>query len=352
MMGAVKREPLFARIVSLQLALALVAGCNPPYEDPYPEIENEGIMIGGDLGREYTCEPWCARPYLEVTSRWPDAARPVDGRALKRRLRGIAGEAVPDKLGLSHDDVGERIVRDLNLAFMLEGLETRTLEVVTVAREQADGYTREKVLLRDPIVGTIEALLLEPTVAPPQRGGAGVVGLHGHFDDASDFERDYLGGELARAGFVVLIPTFRAMAFGEENEITEALIYDGFHLMSVRVYEALRTVQLLRYLLEVEDARVGVLSHSGGSSTARLLVRASNSVTAVVVDWSVEYRGESGLHCEMVPELFDYHLDINDLETLPIPNLEVPYEFQDPADRARILEFFGEALRSNEPVEN
>ena len=114
--------------------------------------------------------------------------------------------------------------------------------------------------------------------------------------------------------------------------------------MSIRVYEALRAVQLMHYLLDTDVPRIGVLSHSGGSSTARLLIRMTDLVSAVVVDWSVEYGGESGLHCEMVPELFDYHLDINDLETLPIPHLEVPYEFKHPADRARILEFFVDTL--------
>ena len=347
MMHDVKRVSHFVRIVSLHAALAAVAACSPPYEDPYPTAENAGIVIGEDLGREYTCEPWCARPYRELTSRWPEAARPVDARALKRRLREIADEAVPESLGLSHVEIGERIARDLNLTFMLEGLERRTLEVVTVAREEADGYTREKLLLRDPVVGTFEALLLRPVAG---HHGAGIVGLHGHFDDASAFERKYLGGELARAGFVVLIPTFRVMAFGEENDVTEELLDDGFHLMSIRVYEALRAVQLMRHLLATEGACVGVLSHSGGSSTARLLVRVTDSVDAVVVDWSVEYRGASGLHCEMVPDLFDYHLEINDLATLPVPYLEVPYEFEDPADRARILEFFVEALRPGEPV--
>jgi hypothetical protein len=114
--------------------------------------------------------------------------------------------------------------------------------------------------------------------------------------------------------------------------------------MGLRVYETLVVERYLRERARVDPARIGLLSHSGGSSTASLTVHLATQIAARVSDYAQDWRNRCepfGLvHCETVPALFPLGPTIDDEAHQPVPRLLVPYEFTDPTSRAAIMDFF------------
>jgi len=203
------------------------------------------------------------------------------------------------------------------------------------------GVVRRKLLFWDAEVGSFEALLLLPAGEGPHPA---ILGLHGHRDDPEVFAADYLGERLAEVGFAVLMPRLRLHDCSMvENYVARGLLKGGRTLMGLRVYETLLMEKYLRWLDAVDARRVGLLSHSGGSSTANLAVRLSDAFRAHVVDYQVDYRNFCGpldVHCETVPALVPLAADVNYFAALDVPSLRVPYKFADPELREEIVGFF------------
>jgi hypothetical protein len=130
---------------------------------------------------------------------------------------------------------------------------------------------------------------------------------------------------------------------GPESDVAWTLLRGGFTLMGLRVYETLLVERYLRERARVDPARIGVVSHSGGSSTANLAVHLATQIAARVTDYEQDWRNRCqpfGLvHCETIPALFPLGPTIDDEARQPAPRLLVPYEFADPAIRAGILGF-------------
>jgi hypothetical protein len=149
------------------------------------------------------------------------------------------------------------------------------------------------------------------------------------------------------------MPQFRAMeCFGAEDQISRALISGGFNLMAMRVYEAILMQKYLRSLERVDSRRIGILSHSGGSSTANLVVHLTGGIAAQVTDYYVDWRDRCipppanlPVHCETVPGLFPLNTTFPDDRSAPLPRLSIPYAengFAEDADA--IFAFFAEHL--------
>lgn len=283
-------------------------------------------------------------PYARFVHREESHARPVTRRRLNAELRDTQRAPAPRRLGLSANELRARILDALNIGSFVDGIGSRPL--VATVRERHDGafFAEEHLLLADGDV-SVGATVLVP------KDGVGVhpavVGLHGHRDDAAAFVHRYMGTELARAGYVVIVPWSRAMDCGpEEEEVSLRLLRDGFTLMGLRVDEALVAIRYLRERPDVDRARIGILGHSGGSSTASLVVRVTDWVAADVSDHVVDYRDlcDGRVHCETVPALFPLSADINDPGTLTIPHLDVPYGFADLSTRRRIRTFLALSL--------
>ena len=61
--------------------------------------------------------------------------------------------------------------------------------------------------------------------------------MHGHWETNENFHKR-LGERLVKAGFVVAMPSFRAMGYNpQEESATVSLSKKGYTMMGVRVYE-------------------------------------------------------------------------------------------------------------------
>ena len=260
---------------------------------------------------------------------------------------------------LSRAELRAKIIDAINLGFMLDGLDARPLTVTIFAETEQAGITSRHLIFSDPLVGEFEALQLEPAGS---QWLPAIIGLHGHMDTPAIFANKYLGSTLAADGYLVLMPQFRAMGcIGPEYDISRALLIGGFHLMAMRVYETLLLHKYLRSLERVDTARIGILSHSGGSSTANLVIRLIDGIAAQVTDYYVDWRDhciplpiDLSLHCETVPTLFPLNTTLCgapvltecDDRSAPIPRMSVPYAGKGSVDDAdAIREFFASHLQ-------
>jgi dienelactone hydrolase len=222
---------------------------------------------------------------------------------------------------------------------------------VTVFEEtQKPSYVERRLIFSDPEVGDFEALELEPFTPAPRPA---IVGLHGHFDSPQIFEMQYLGAALAQAGYSVVMPKLRAMdCFDPEAAVSVSLLKGGFTLMGMRVYETMLVEKYVRSLGSVDAARIGLLTHSGGSSTGNLVTLITDRFRAHVTDYFTDWRDHctqfpfASVHCETVPALFRVSTNIDDESYRRTVTMRVPYAhaFGDDSTRAMIVDFFRQEL--------
>lgn len=128
--------------------------------------------------------------------------------------------------------------------------------------------------------------------------------------------------------------TLRVMGVGlavlVEHNVALRLLAEGFALMGLRVYESLLGPKFLRHWPGIAPERIGLIGHSGGSSTSNLTVRQGTGFRAYVSDRAVDCAEWIPLlrmyHCETVPALYPYAALINNLSTCTVPALKVPYK--------------------------
>jgi hypothetical protein len=305
----------------------------------------------------HAVEPWlsgcgyaCDGAYSDFIDRHTGKKTTLARDHVKRLL--ALTEAAPEarRIFLDSTTLRARIREALVVNDLLEGLPRRPLLVATLGERSANGIVERRLLFGDPEVGSFEALLLSPiphnsvdrTLRPA------VIGLHGHRDTAESFAEENMGRELARRGFFVLIPNFRAHDCSLfETRIALELLESGYTLMGLKIYETLLMSRFLESLGQVDKARVALLAHSGGSSIADLAVRVSDSFAAKVIDLRINYRDRCGLlgtHCQTIPALFPLSAELASDDRLGIPTLEVPYKFEAPAVKAQIVKFLETAF--------
>jgi acetyl esterase/lipase len=291
--------------------------------------------------------------YMTFSANNAAHARPVAPAERIREFQRVLEATAPHPPDLAGRDLREEITDRLNLAFLLDRVDALSVETRVVHTAERDGVREERIVLVDPHVGHLHALLLAPALPGGPRPA--ILGLHGHDQDQETFARDHLGHDLARAGFVVLVPTLRVMdCRTAENRTALHLVRSGFWLMGLRLYESLLMLDHLRHRPDVDPARVGLLGHSGGSSVSALLVRLTDRIAAQVTDYQTDYRDTcgrakpftwAGVHCETIPPLFALSPLIHDEKTLGFPRLVVPYGFSSQEDRARVTAFLVTNLR-------
>jgi hypothetical protein len=299
-------------------------------------------------------EPWlsgcgrgCRGGYFDFIDRHAGEANPRSRLEVEGEIELADATRPSAPQGLDSVTLKQRILSGLAIEDLVTGLESRQLLVAVLAEEVRDGIGERHLLIGDPEVGSFEALLLVPPgdlgMTTPRPA---IVGLHGHRQTAADFADHHLGRDLAKRGFYVLIPTFRFHdCRPSEARIALRLLENHRTLLGLKVYEALLMTRILASMEEVDRGRIGILSHSGGSSVADLAVRISNRFSAVVLDLRVNFRdrcGVLGAHCQTVPALDQIAADLYREEGPPV--LKVPYKFEATAVRAQILTFFETAL--------
>lgn len=303
----------------------------PPVE---PSEDRRGVIVTDRLGASPPCaDPaTCTSDYEAFRIRAAAYARPIELASVPGELRRIdAGEVEQVTPRLDAEAMRQVVLDRLGIAFLMPGLEGRTLEVEVISREPREGYTESELVFHDPWVGAFGGILLVPS-AP---NGAAVLAVHGHGDTAAVYRDEYHGTEHAARGYVTLMLGMRAMGSGPaaitEHVIARSLMSDGFSLMGMRVYESLLGLKFLRTLPEVEDGRIVLIGHSGGSSTGNLTVRVESRLAGYVSDHQVAYAewvpGVNVYHCETVPGLYPYSAQLNDPSDSPVPTLKVPYKY-------------------------
>ncbi len=290
----------------------------------------------------------CTAPYRDFEVRNPGLARPATRADVLAAVDAADAQPLPGTLDLAREDLAARIADAAGIARLLEGLDERELVVTTVAEEPAGDARKRRLVFDDPFVGRFPVTVLEPAGDEP---APAIVGLHGHRDDPTVFALLYLGNDLAAGGYLVAMPELRAMdCDDDEGAISLSLLESGFTLIGLRTYEALLVRKYLRVLPRVNQERVGLLTHSGGSSTGNLVVRLSDGFAAQVSDYFVDWRNRctpdahSGVHCETVPALFPLGGAVRDESSLPLPRLSVLYGFGTDPLREQIRAFFAEHL--------
>ncbi|MBI5526316.1 MAG: hypothetical protein HY897_08270 [Deltaproteobacteria bacterium] len=306
-----------------------------------------GVSTSEEPGADWACTETgsCTADYLAFRGKAAQWRKPVTAVEIDKRLSDIEAGSVE----VLHDAVAPDALRDaildkLNMRFLVEGLEGRPFGVKVVANAETEEYRETSLLFEDPYVGTFKGLLLKP-----KRGRAfpGIVAIHGHGDDAAAYRDTYHGSEYPGRGYAVLMRTMRAMNIDEhEHAVTRALLLDGFNLIALRAYETMLGVSLMRCLPDVDPDRIGLIGHSGGSSSGNLVVRLDPRVKAYVsdhqVNWHSSGEGEP-YHCETAPSLYPWHDLINDFSTSETSVLQALYGYVTGMDE--IWQFFAEKLR-------
>ena len=331
----------------------------PPMPDPTIRFEVMHSLdfdcTGPDCHEAYWQLPEMAETHLALTARGEIVERactafnslpqpsywPAGFPSLQSLVAGTCGTVLgatpPMPPPLSASELRDLVVDGLGVRFLIEGANERFLVVTEYERIAKDGYERIRLRFNDPYVGDFEVRILDPGTAT-----AAIVALHGHGESGDVMEDRFMGADLARRGYLVVLPQFRAMdcATFHEGELSMFLMEHGFTLMGLQVYE---TILSMRYVRSLEYSRIGVIGHSGGASTSNLLTRIYTDLSAHVTDHQVEWRNfcSTGLvHCESIPALFDLHPIINDASTRQVPFLAVPYAYANPTLRDDIAAFF------------
>ena len=310
------------------------------------------VEITEELGRLPICqdpEPWvCADGYdaffehpqtqLESTP-LPDC----EGWVQELLEAAQAGEQHVDPEQLPPDtDLGAEILARTGMGFLFDpdAFPERPLSVAVIGRSErtsATGapYRQLELLLEDPFIGEMQALLLLP--AEGDGPFPTVLALPGHIEGAEE-HRDWRFGQFfPENGFALMILTFRAYQQTADHIVSVDFLCDGFHLMTFRAYEAMVALKFLMASPLACNSRLGVIGHSGGSITGGLLVWLhGNPARAYVSDgpswfnnidqsgnpeqpWTIDCETHLGLSA-IADTLLEY-------ERAPMPVQMVPYGY-------------------------
>lgn len=280
--------------------------------------------------------------YEEFISKNQQYTKPISWTEFLEQLEKAGAELSFYPPGKTSKNLKQTIIEELNIGFLLEGLDQRELSVITTNIIQNEDYIEKEMIFKDPNVGSFAVLLLIPN--KKETSYPAIIGLHGHADDYNAPKNGYGGKELARAGFAIIMPSFRAMDClqAPEEIITQELIKNGFTLMGLRIYETFLLEKYLKYKDFV--GKIGIMGHSGGSDVAYLTSIINTDFAALAFDFypKPDSLCDGRIHCETLPGLAYYKQQINDPSALQIPSKKFEYGF--PGDKQDLIDFFKENL--------
>ncbi|MDP8257543.1 MAG: hypothetical protein P9M14_17490 [Candidatus Alcyoniella australis] len=281
--------------------------------------------------------------YLRFTELAADHARPIPpkglGKIIDRCLNGTLGSIAQR---VDADQLRAVLLHELNIGFLVQGIEQRPLTVAASQPIEHPNYLERRLVFDDPFVGRFRALLLRPREAGPH---SAIIARHGHRDDESTFVELYGGRRLAEAGFVVLVLQSRICGADElEDRTARLLLGNGFTLIGLRCYESLLALRYLEQLQGVDNGRIGLVGHSGGSVVNNLTARIDPRFKAVVIDcpgrWVNVINGR--IVDETAPGLYPYRKQLNDFSSIPTQTLVVPYGYAEQVED--MVEFLQDEL--------
>lgn len=311
-------------------------------KNPYCITENEKPGVNWACAKAETCVADYMR-FIKIAKKF---GNPISKEELDNRLETIA----KNKAKIIHGQIPtaplrKKLIEAMNIGFLLQDINKRPLTVTLVGESETEKYRQRTYLFTDPYVGTFRALLLLPKTSGPHPA---VIAVHGHVEEAEDFRDNYYGKEFPGHGYAILMPTMRAMGCAwPEDQVTRALLQNGFTFMAIRSYETLLCLRFLQFLPEIDNDRIGLLGHSGGSVSNNLTIRIAPGFAAFVSDcFRIYFDGDPypvRLIDEAAPTIYPYHKLVNDLSTCPVPALEVGYGFPEGPDE--VFAFLDKVLK-------
>ena len=236
----------------------------------------------------------------------------------------------------------EYLKRSLNWNQVLHHTNSKGPEIQIFDEYYLDGLVYRQLMVSDTLVGSFRVLMILP--GPASEPFPAIMGLHGHGGSPESFSEELLGHQLAKKGFLVFLPRFRAMEFEYERKVSKELFLRGYHLMAIRAYEAYLGANILQSLPFVDPQKIGLLGHSGGSAVAHILIRLTDIFKACVSDYdSSYYFSWDEFCCEAVPGLAVVSGQLNDTDDFACKALKAPYHFSPREDD--VINFFEEALK-------
>ena len=235
---------------------------------------------------------------------------------------------------LDVSDPGRAILEGTGMEFLFspESLTTRPLEIIRLTSTVETSptgmkYLQERLMLRDPYVGDIPALLLLP---PGKQSVPGVVALPGHGESPLFFRDQRMGHFFPEQGLGLLIVGFRAWDRPEKDHAqTVSYLCEGFSLIMARAYEGLVALRVLQAHPRTRGRHLGVIGHSGGSTAGNLLAWLDvNPARAHVTDIQSEYLTTDAygfIDCETHPALNQHWESLVWFDGAPRAILQVGY---------------------------
>jgi uncharacterized protein len=175
--------------------------------------------------------------------------------------------------------------------------EKKPLKIVRTNKRHYQGYTVENVAFESLPGVFVTGSLYYPSAAKEKV--AGIVSFHGHWDKAEDYGRFRADAQarcasLAKMGAMVL--SVDMVGYGEMRDW--GWTHKHPTALKQQLWNAIRSVDVLLSMKEVDPARIGVTGASGGATQAFLLTAIDNriAVAAPVVQISAHFFG--GCICE------------------------------------------------------
>ena len=251
----------------------------------------------------------CIDAYLALPAalgRAPITTRATLDPVLAALLRDSSPDAPAEAPVVPLAELQVLVAAGLALDGLLPTIDPRVIEV---DRVDAGGVPVRRLLLEDPLLGSLDAI----SAAPADPRGA-VLMLHGHGESEDDMLIERRGLALAEAGWLVLVPRIRAYQDGaSESEAAWVLLEHGMTLMGVEVAEALRWA---RWLRRQSRGPIAVVGHSGGAAIALFATIVDPTVSGLVVDGTPQLTNWSadGIADETLPALVPHRWALTTLE--------------------------------------
>lgn len=358
-------------VLARGVSLPLLAGCplSPPPSTEEPDdgscsIPGESEVYEADLPANLGDCPWGIEcgvdEYLRLPQLFPGLGLDITDDDLDQRLRDRRDNSGSEHQVSDFADLHARILAGTRIDVLREGLADRPLEITVISEgddlrhwegewlgAEVPNLRHRQMLVTDPLVGTLEVVLLLPDGDGPFPA---VVVAHGHGDHPfRHIARDDFGEWFVDAGYALVLPYFRASEAGDaETVAARGLLKQGFNLTGVRMYEQLIGRRIAAWVPEVDAcAPVGLVGHSGGSVSSNLTVHAQtkglefdayvSDLTSNYFNWNDE-PDATYLLDETVPDLWDVSETVNTFELADVPVLRVPYGYTDGIDE--LVTFF------------
>ena len=317
------------------------------------------VMEDPSLLDKPQCQPNRAKEkdYLAIAKLFAGQGLPLSDEELSASLRQVETGQVKHVEGpLSHQELRRALTTALATPLLLEGPELRPLRWARLPQTGDWGQDprAERILLHDPLLGCLSALVLVPPGAGPFPA---VHALHGHAESPEYFATHFFGELFQTKGYVLMVPETRAFDGAKQEDLaTRAMLRNGATMMGVRVAEHKMALRYLRSREDVLPGSVGLMGHSGGSTAGNLTIRLGMGYAGYISDYAGHYHnivegsrvllgGRDLLIDETAPSVFALGLLVNDFSTAEVPILRVPYGYEN--NPAAVFEFFDEQLRSS-----